>query len=361
MPTIFYSVMGEGRGHAARARAMVERLRDRHRVVLFSSADGYEFLESVFGNDPEIDLHAVPGLVFHYTEGKLDQAKTIREGAAFWLNANRSAQDLLPLFRSELPALAICDFEPLLPRAARRAGVPLVSLDHQHFMSTYDLTSLPARLQRWAWRMSWATWAFGINAQTTVVSAFYQPPLRRGYEHVVQVSTLLRDAVRHRTPTFEGPLLSYLRRATPPRVIETLAALPRPVRIYGLGERPPQGAATFHAIDETTFVDDLASCEALISAAGNQLLGEALHLGKPILALPERNHHEQCINACFLEQLGGGEWSHIESVTSAAINGFLERIPAHRERIQTDARSYDGLPKAVEAVEQALANATRRS
>lgn len=337
---------------------MVEELRERHRVVLFSSADGLEFLNKVFGNDPEIEVHEIPGIIFLYTDRKIDYVKTVRHGLSFWLSAGREARKLLRLFDEYQPSLAICDFEPLLPRAARLAGVPLVSLDHQHFLSTYDLSCLPPRLQHWAWRMSWATWAFGIDARMKIVSAFYEPPLRDGCDDVVQVSTLLREAVRDQTPSQGDYLLSYVRRATPERVLEALGSLSLPVKIYGLGERDPLGAATFHAIDERTFVTDLAGCDTLISAAGNQLLGEALHFGKPVLALPESGHHEQCINACFLKEMGAGEWRHLEKVTADDMHGFLQRRDTYREAIANSGLTFDGTPKAVEAVERALQELT---
>jgi len=43
--------------------------------------------------------------------------------------------------------LVISDFEPLLPRAARQAGVPHSSVDHQHFLVAYDLSSLRPELR----------------------------------------------------------------------------------------------------------------------------------------------------------------------------------------------------------------------
>ena len=99
--------MGEGRGHAARARAMVERLRDRHKLVLFSSADGLSFLDNVFGEDPEIAVHEIPGVVFHYTGKRIDYAKTIRLGLSFWASAGKNARALLPLIDRHRPNLAI--------------------------------------------------------------------------------------------------------------------------------------------------------------------------------------------------------------------------------------------------------------
>lgn len=355
MSTIFYSVMGEGRGHAARARAMVERLRGEHRVVLFTSHDALAFLRREYDDDPEVEVHETPGLVFHYSEGKLDLWKTIREGLSLWASAGRHARRLEEHFERERPALLVCDFEPLMPRAARRQGVPVLSLDHQHFMTAYDLSSLPTRLQRWAWLMSWSMLPFQINQQKTVVSAFYKPPLRKGCEDVVQVGPLLRPAVSERTPSIGEHVLSYLRKATPERVIEDLAQLPLRVKVYGLGARASRGSVSFHEIDERTFLDDLSSCNAVIAAAGNQLLGESLYYGKPFLAMPEKNHHEQCINACFLESMGFGEWRYLERVKREDFDVFLDNRETYRSRLVGTADQFDGGAKAAAAIEGMLA------
>ncbi len=356
MATIFYSVMGEGRGHAARARAVAQRLRDRHRLVLFTSHDALKFLQTQFADDPEVEVREIPGLKFHYTAGGIDNVKTIRLGLGFWLSMGRLGRRLDAAVEAEQPELVITDFEPLLPRAARRAGVPILSLDHQHFLSTYDLSSLPRELRDWAWRMSWSIWMFGIRQQRTVVSAFYKPPLRANCQEVTQVGPLLRDAVAQREPTRGEHVLSYVRRATPPAVIDHLAALPLPVQLYGLGAQPPRGSVTFCEIDEQAFVDDLATCDAVISAAGNQLMGEALHFGKPVLALPERHHYEQRINACFVEKMGAGEQRIIERVTLEDMTGFLDRRETYRETLSASNESFDGGPEVERVIESMLGN-----
>ncbi|MEM6798419.1 MAG: glycosyltransferase family protein [Planctomycetota bacterium] len=354
MATIFYSVMGEGRGHAARARSMVEALRSRHRVVLYTSHDALAFLRAEYDGDASIEVRETPGLRFHYTDGKLDNGKTIREGLAFWWNRGREVRRVLADFDRDKPDLLVCDFEPLLPRAARQRGVPVLSLDHQHFMVAYDLSSLPARLQRWAWAMGWSIWMFGIRQQRSVISAFYDPPLRPAWRDAVQVGPLLRPAVRQRRPTVGGHVLTYLRKATPPGVIDMLGGLGLPVRIYGLGEREPIGGATFHPISEQGFLDDLATCDCVIAAAGNQLLGESLHFGKPVFALPEWNHHEQCINASFLKQLGGGDWAALERVARDDLQRFLNERETYRRQLAESEQEFDGTQAAADAIESML-------
>ena len=346
--------MGEGRGHAARARAMVERLRGEHRIVLFTSHDALAFLQREYDGDPEIDVYEIPGIVFHYTEKRIDLIKTIRLGLTLWASAGSHAGRLRSHFERDMPDLLICDFEPLMPRAARMSGVPVLSLDHQHFMTTYDLGTLPKRLQRWAWLMGWSLVPFQIRQQKTVVSAFYKPPLKRGKEDVVQVGPLLRPAVRAREPVVGGHILTYLRRATPDRVIDALASLPLPVKIYGLGLRENRGNISFHEIDERTFLDDLSSADSVISAAGNQLLGEALYFGKPCLVMPEFNHHEQCINAHFLESMGYGEQQYLERVSLADMQSFLDNRATYRERLVGTADQFDGVEETATAIEEML-------
>ncbi len=346
--------MGEGRGHASRARAMIERLKSDHRIIVTTSHDALAFLQDNYPDDPQVEVHEIPGLKFHYSVDKLDNIKTIRKGLSFWLARGKYVRQLLSKMSEWQPDLVVCDFEPLVPRAARKLGVPVLSLDHQHFMSTYDLTSLPGRLQRWAWLMSWSIWAFGIRQDETVISSFYKPPLKSSCAHMTQVGPLLRPAVRAHQPSKGPHLLSYLRRATPKRVLELLSKSPLPVRVYGLGEKEPQGSITFCKISEVTFLEDLASCQAVVAAAGNQLLGEALYFGKPVLALPEKSHHEQCINACFLKQLGGGDWRHLEKVNNEDFSTFLDKMDQYREQLANSEETFDGTDEAAAAIERML-------
>lgn len=360
MATIYYTVMGEGRGHAVRARAMVERLRGQHRLVLFSSFDGLEFLRGEYADDPEIEVRETEGIKFHYSQGKLDLAKTIKSGLGTWWNLSKTIDRLSVDFERDRPDLVVTDFEPTVARAAHRCGVPVLSLDHQHFLIAYDLAALPRELQRWARLMGISVWLFGIGQQKTVVSAFYRPPLRRGWEHAVQVGPLLRPAVRRRAPSRGEHVLSYFRRATTQRELDCLEAIPAPVRVYGLGPRPGHGNVEYREIDEQTFLDDLSTCDAVISAAGNQLLGEALYFGKPVLALPERKHHEQRINACFLAELGGGEWRFLEEVDRQAMLDFWTRRDEHRRRLAESGLSFDGTDASAEAIEAMLPTAAKQ-
>lgn len=365
MAKIFYSMAGEGRGHAVRVLTLVEQLRHEHELVLFAPGDAYEFLKRTYGDRrfENVRLSRVSGLKFRYTGGKLDLFKSTAGALTF---ARRRmpqlVEALMRQIEAEKPDLAISDFEPTLPRAARECGLPWMSLDHQQVLLAYDLSSLPFLLRRYAWWMGWAVrWYYGWAGHTAVASSFYTPPLKAGFEHVRQVGPMLRAEITSRTPSTGSFLLSYLRHNTPHTVLDALSNCGLPVRVYGMGERPSSGQMTFHAIDERRFVDDLADCAGLVSAAGNQLLGESIYFGKPVFAIPEDMHHEQQINAHFLRQMGAGDWVTAERFQKPLLDAFLNRLDEYRTNLQLHAGTTNGTPDALAAIHEELGKTPTRS
>ena len=74
-----------------------------------------------------------------------------------------------------------------------------------------------------------------------------------------------------------------------PAFVEHLAALGRPVHVYGLEKAASRGRVTFEDFDEQAFLDDLASCAYVVCGGGHTLISEALHLGKPVEEVVFRN------------------------------------------------------------------------
>lgn len=363
MAKIAISLCGEGRGHATRIATLVEHLQSEHEILIFTSADALDFLSRRFsaagpqGAEPRVRLVEIPGIVFQYSGGRLDVPRSIAAGLDYQARQMGPLVDRLIRELDTFGAdLAVTDFEPALPRAAARQEIPLVSVDHQHFLLAYDLAGLPLGLKWNAWFMSHAVWMYVTNAADTVVSAFFRPPLRRGWEHVVQVGPLLRHEIVRSVPRDDGFILSYLRRHTPFEAVSALADCGLPVKVYGLGHREHVGNVSFHSIDERRFVEDLASCRCLISAAGNQLIGEALHLGKPMLLLPERAHAEQLMNSHFLAGMGCGDFTLLEQVTRERVRTFVDGLQRYQPALAGVVGRMDGTPDVVRVIERRLAH-----
>lgn len=348
MAKLFFSCSGEGRGHATRIRAVADALRPHHQITIFAPGDAWDLLAPAF-EGTDVRVRRIPCLRFFYDDRhRLAFGKTGYAATRYLVRFPRLLRKLEAIFRREQPDLVVTDFEPSLPRAARRCGVPFVSFDHQHFLIANDLSSLPRKLQRYAAMMGLIVRVYYWGQIKTIVSSFYAPPLRKGYEDVVQVGVILRPCVVA-APRAEGEHLTvYLRKFAPEHVLQALRDCGRPARIYGLGERPPDGNLAFCAISEEQFLADLGTGAALVCTAGNQLVGEALYLGKPVLAFPEPNNQEQYINAHFLQQEGTGEWCEWDDLTGERLADFLERLPRYKEAINPN--RYNGTPLALEAL-----------
>ena len=351
MATIFYGMSGEGRGHATRARTVVEALRHRHRIVLFAADCAHALLAPLYAGT-DVRVVRIPGLSFVYSRpGRVGLFGTLAAALRYAYHSAEHVEALRPEFERERPDLVIADFEPLLPRAARDRGVPFVSFDHQHYLVVNDLSALPFPLRQQAALIAPFVGALYDWQAATIVSSFYRPPLKHRYRAATQVGALIRPELFGLRPQNGRHLLVYLRRFARPDVMEALARCGRDVEIYGLGDRPRQGRLRFHAIDNDRFLDHLATCDAVVSTAGTQLVGEALFLGTPMLVMPEERNFEQAVNGFFLQQQGAG-WCERGPLSPERLASFLEQTDELRAHI--DPHSVCGNAEAVAALERHL-------
>jgi uncharacterized protein (TIGR00661 family) len=182
-----------------------------------------------------------------------------------------------------------------------------------------------------------------------IVSSFY-----RGGAHdprVRFVGPLLRPQVLHRRATRGAHLLVYLNRGAyqlSARVERALRALAMPVVVYGSPRRGLDGNLDFREPSNELFLDDLASCRAVFSTAGNQLVGEAIWFGKPMLVMPEHTV-EQRLNAAAVERLGIGLQVPHTEVDVQAMQTFLAREESFRASMRHAVS--DGREEALAAIE----------
>lgn len=356
MATIFFGMSGEGRGHATRVRSIVEALRpEGHRLVLFAPGDAYELLAPVYRNT-KVKVVRIPGLRFYYNEKrKLDHVSTAAGAFRYLIGMPRLVRKLDRLFRTEVPDLIVTDFEPALPRAARRCGIPFISINHQHFLVVNDLSALPLHLRLHAAFMGFVVRLYYGVPRVTIVSQFYFPPVKPRYRGQVKMAGVLfrPEFLEAPIPVVGGYVLAYVRKFASSNVMASLRLCGYPVKLYGLGERPPEGNIEYCPIDDRQFIVDLANCRALVCTAGNQLVGEALYLRKPVFVLPEANNFEQVINAHYLVESGAGVSEEIEYVRPSQLRAFLDNLADYRARIEPE--RMNGNPVALEAIHRSLA------
>jgi uncharacterized protein (TIGR00661 family) len=312
--------------------------------------------------DAQPRLRAIPTLRYHYDRaGRYSALRTLVANARALHELLREGDDVGRLLRDIEafgPDLAICDADPWTHRAAARLRIPRISFDHYGVLA--HCRPPVARRDRWAyttevWCYRWLTGA----PDRVIVSSFYDAPAMRS--GVRRVGALIRDEVRAAVPTRGAHLLCYFNNGAhqlTAAVMATLRACGLPVIVYGSGRAGQEGNVVFRAPANDGFVTDLASCRAVLSTAGNQLVGEAMHLGKPILVVPEASV-EQRINAAAVVRLGIGTAIAWHALTLPVIRSFLSNEA--RYVAATRRRARDGRADALRALDDSAYELTGRS
>lgn len=356
MATIHYSLSGEGRGHAARAQVLVDLLSPRHRMVLHAYGAALEMLAPLY-KGTDIEVRAIEGMRFRYDKsGTLNRPASLLAAVPFLSKMPARARRLARQLEKDRADLVIADFEPLMPRAAELAQVPVMSVDHQQFLTCYDLSSLPASLRRKAEFLAPFVRPYYKRLVRAVISAFFFPPLKRRGHPITQAGVLLRKEILQARPEEGAHLVAYVRREAPERILSALSECGRPVRVYGHGQHAASGNLTFHPINPQAFAEDLATSTALVTTAGNQVVGEALSLRKPVLSYPEPGNFEQHINGHFLKESGQGWSRDAETFDAKLVKSFLSQCPQLRDRIRPE--RLNGNRAALAAVEYEIRAAT---
>jgi uncharacterized protein (TIGR00661 family) len=343
---IVYGIHGYGRGHATRALGVLPELRQRHEVLVLAGGDAYQALSPI---GPVIEI---PTLTYVYRKsGRLATPETLHENAGkIWdlLARGETHRKVLGAIRDFRPDLAICDVEPWTHQVAARLGVPRISFDHFGILA-YCKPPMP-----WADRVRCLRDIAAYRALTgrpdrVIVSSFYEAPAT--FPAARCVGALLRDDVFKVRAARGDYLLAYFNKGEhqyTPHVESALQEAGLPAIVYGTSRTGTDGNIDYRAPSNVSFLEDLARCRAVLSTAGNQLVGEALHFGKPLLVHPERSV-EQRLNAAAVARLRIGAETRHEDISASVIKRFLRDAPQYEAASRGLVR--DGRTDALAAIE----------
>ena len=329
---ILYGVVGEGMGHATRSRVVLDHLVSRHDVEIAVSGRAHGFLTKAF---PSHKVHAIAGLNMIYEDNEVRKGKTaldfLKKLPAFAENHERFtslAQD----FR---PELVISDFETFSYLYGKAHDLPIISIDNMQIINRCALdVDIPPDLEASFLTAKTLVKAKLARAAAYLITTFFYPPVRK--PHTALFPPILRDKVLAAKRSDGAHVLVYQTSDSFTALIPTLQTLSARFIVYGLNRKEQLGNVELRTFSEDGFIEDLASCRAVIAGGGFSLMGEAVYLGKPMLTVPLVGQFEQTLNALYLQKLGYGEY-HRE-LDAAAIQTFLGRAPdysralgAHRQ------------------------------
>jgi uncharacterized protein (TIGR00661 family) len=351
---IAYAVMGYGRGHAMRTAAVLPALEHSHQVRVFAGRDAHEMLRA------DHDSVEIPVIGYQYgPRGRICARRTLRHNApkvADLLVAGPQTRAVWQQMADFEPDIVISDSETYSHRFARHHGIARIGFDHVGIMAYCHCDFAPGdalagRRDGLGYR------AFMGDPDRVIVSSFY--PATPRHERVRMVGAILREPVRQAAPIRGDTVLVYLNKGAHQyntSMDAALRACGAPVIVYGTAERGRRANLHFKAPSQSEFITDLAAARAVVSTAGNQLLSEAIHLGKPVLALPE-DAVEQRLNAEAVRRMGVGTRASLHRLTSRALRAFLER--ADNYAAATQAHQRDGVREAIDLLRGDIATLSR--
>jgi len=302
---ILYGVQATGHGHISRSKEVIGRLKELgHEVrVLFSGQDPRRLKDIESFAPYEIRK----GLTFHTRRGRLQPLKT-----AYHLNLLQFCRDIREFDAAGID-LVVTDYEPIACRVAGRFELPCIGIGHQYAFC-YDVpVSGDNFFTRWVMN-HFAPVEYPVGLHWHHFNAAILPPI---------VPPELRPSLE----VVSGKVLVYL----PFESNADIEYLVKPFHthqfhiwgIKNIEQTVTQKHLHWHPFSREGFLNDLETCQGVISNAGFELASEALQLGKKLLVKPLAGQLEQASNALAVKRLGLG--MVMETLDRSTVSLWLEQ------------------------------------
>jgi uncharacterized protein (TIGR00661 family) len=352
---ILYGVVGEGMGHAMRSRVVLDHLTREHDVQVVVSGRAYDYLKQRASE--QLAVRKIWGYTLVYEDNEVRKWRTLKEnleGAVTgWPENVRAYVEIADRFE---PDVVISDFETWSYLFAKRHRLPVISVDNMQIINrcahepeilagaedSFRLTNAIVKAK--------VAGAFHYH-----VTTFFYPPARK--DRTSLHPPILRPEILAARPEPGEHLLVYQTSTSNAALLDVLRASGRECRIYGmrrdLKEDAVDGNLRFRPFSEAGFIDDLRTSAGVIASAGFTLMGEAVYLRRPMLAVPLEQQFEQILNARYLEKEGYG--LGVDRIDADAVGRFLEGLPDFERKLS--GYSQDGNRDLLTSLDASLAGA----
>jgi uncharacterized protein (TIGR00661 family) len=324
---ILYGVVGEGMGHAMRSRVILDELTKEHQVQVVVSGRAHDYLQKRASE--RLSVQKIWGYTLVYEDNEVDKWRTlaanVKGAMSGWPENIRAYFDVAERFQ---PDVVISDFESWSYLFAQRHGIPVISIDNMQIIDRCEhppeiLTGMLAEFQLTKGIVK----AKVAGAAHYHITTFFYPPVRK--ERTTLHPPILRPEILAAQPGQGDHLLVYSTSTSNSALPDILRRSGRPCRVYGLRrdltEDLVDGNVRYRPFSEAGFIEDLRTAAGVIASAGFTLMGEAVYLRRPMLAVPVRKQLEQVLNARYLEREGYG--MGVEELNDERLATFLERLP----------------------------------
>jgi uncharacterized protein (TIGR00661 family) len=355
---ILYGVVGEGMGHAMRSRVILDELVKEHQVQVVVSGRAYDYLQKRASEN--LAVRKIWGYTLVYEDNEVDAFKTaarnLKGAITGWPENIKAYVEITERFE---PEVVISDFESWSYLFAQRHGLPCISVDNMQIINRCELPpEITAGVTRDFELTKAIVKAKVAGADHYHITTFFYPPVRK--ERTTLHPPILRPEILAAKPAPGDHLLVYQTSTSNTALPEILRRTGRECRIYGLRrdlkEDLVDGNLRYRPFSEAQFIDDLRTARGVIASAGFTLMGEAVYLHRPMLAVPLGGQFEQVLNARYLEREGYGLCA--DELSDERLGAFLERIPDCERKLAS--YTQDGNRDLLDAVKGSLAAAASR-
>lgn len=329
---ILYGVVGEGMGHAMRSRVILEHLvAQGHELHIMASGRATDFLGKRFAG-----VQRIHGFHMIYEENR------VRRGKTLWSNvlsgATGTPKNIAAYFEvvgEFKPELIISDFESWTYLYAKAHRLPILSIDNMQIINrcTHTREILEGHDAEFQVTKAFVKGKLPF-CDHYFITTFFRPEIRK--PNTSLYPPILRPEILAANRRAGEHLLVYQTAEGNSSLEETLARTGLECRIYGmrrdLKEELVEGSLRYRPFSEAGFIDDLASARGVIAGGGFTLMGEAVYLHKPMLAVPLGLQFEQVMNARYLERVGFGK-AAMTLDDPQVVRSFVEAIPACEEKL----------------------------
>ncbi len=323
MARILYGVSGEGSGHSSRAREIIKHLeKNNHTVKIVSYDRGFKNLS------PDFDVEEIFGLHFSFVNNRVEPIGTIFKNLIKSPKAIKSIAKATRIVKNFKPDIVFSDFEPISAIVANLHLLPLISIDNQHRLTNTKI-EYPLKYKKDALLAQAIIKLMVVNTRACLVTGFFDAEVSNKKTYIFP--PILRTEVLNKVTTKDDFILVYVTSEFG-GLVDILKCINKKFVVYGFNKNEEDENLIFKKASSEGFLNDLASCEAVVANAGFTLITEALYLKKPYLALPVKGQFEQVLNGYYLEKLGYGKYW--DELNKEKIESFLYNLNLYKNNLK---------------------------
>jgi len=321
MTRVWYSVCGEGMGHAVRSDIILSELIKKHDVIITAANRSYPYLKRKYGQK----VRKIEGNTYVYKDNSVAR---IRSALKFFLflpyQIIVNTFKIIVLITRFRPQVIISDFESGAHYFSIFFRIPCINIDNIHALTECDMNMKKP---------------FYIKP----LIKFWHPPsdlyiipdfnnmVPRNKRKTKLVVPMIKKEITRLKPEDKDFVLVYQTSSTNQKMLPILARTNNLYKVYGMKKKGKTKNIEFKDFSEISFLEDLRTCRYVIVNGGFTVISEALYLKKPILSIPIKHQFEQEFNAYTIKKKGYGSFS--KKLTLADIKRFEKNLGHYKKNI----------------------------